>query len=326
MATQAAVYDALLQKHGRQIAEAFRRAVRGAARNINFEALSNAIVARDNSLISDLLGLSQERLFPLLEAIRNAFNGSGMSVERMTPQSASFNFDGRHPRAEQWVAENAARLVQNITDEAMEMVRVVLDDGLISGRSTKAVARDLVGRGRNLTGGAIGLTSQQTEATIRARQQLEDLDSAYFRRQLRDRRFDKTIRKAIKEGKPLTASQIDRIIGRYRERQEGHRALGIAQNKTRGAVSAGRDEGFRQVLDRPGVMEVTKRWVWNDGGQQNPRIDHKRLAQAPARPIDQPFIMDDGTVMAHPHDPAAGPKHTMFCHCTGVYRVIMEID
>lgn len=326
MATQAAVYEALLQKHGRQIAEAFRRAVRGAARNVNIEDLSNAIAARDNSLISDLLGLSQDRLFPLLEAIRNAFNGSGMSVEKMTPQAASFNFDGRLPRAEQLIAEAAARLVQNITSEQMEMVREVLADGLIRGRSSKAVARDLVGRGRQLTGGAIGLTKQQAQAAIRARDELEDLSSDYFRRKLRDKRFDKTVRKAIKEGRPLTASQIERIVGRYRDRLEGHRALGIAQNETRGAVSAGRDEGFRQVLDRPGVVEVTKRWVWNDGGQQNPRLDHQRLAKAPARPFDQNFVMEDGTVMAHPHDPNAGAKHTMWCRCTGVYRVIMEVD
>ena len=326
MATQSAVYDALLEKHGRQIAEAFRRAVRGAARNVNIEELSNAIAARDNSLISDLLGLSQDRLFPLLEAIRNAFNGSGMSVEKMTPQAASFNFDGRLPRAEQLIAEAAARLVQNITSEQMEMVREVLADGLIRGRSSKAVARDLVGRGRQLTGGAIGLTRQQAQAAIRARDELEDLSSDYFRRKLRDRRFDKTVRKAIKEDKPLSATQIERIVGRYRDRMEGHRALGIAQNETRGALSAGRDEGFRQALDRPGVEAVTKRWVWNDAGQQNPRIDHQRLSQAPARPFDQDFVMEDGTTMSHPHDPEAGPEHTMFCRCTAVYRVIMETD
>ena len=124
-----------------------------------------------------------------------------------------------------------------------------------AGQEFAEAAREAEARARKgaSKGGIIGLTERQAGYVVNARRQLEELDAGYFERKLRDRRFDRTVAKAIREGKPLAQSDIDRIVGRYSDRLLFYRGETIARTEGLTALNAGRHEGIQQLAERAGL-------------------------------------------------------------------------
>ncbi len=110
------------------------------------------------------------------------------------------------------------------------MVREVVAAKVELAVNPRTTALDLVGRVNRATGqregGFVGLTTKQAQWVLNAEAQLRNLDPAYFQRELRDKRFDRRIMKAIREGKPLSAADIATITARYRARLLDHRGRG----------------------------------------------------------------------------------------------------
>ena len=325
-AQQREIFARLLKEHGRKIAMAFAMAVRNSANGASIPNLSAAIEANDIGLIVTILRLDKSGLSPVTEAMRQAYISGGLTAADIVAARGVWGFDGSSPRAEAWLSKRAGLFVQGIEDDTLAMLRMVLIDGSERGLSADKVARSIVGRSENgvRVGGFLGLTEQMTDYATRARDELGDLSNAYFRRELRDRRFDKTIRAAIKAGKPLTAAQVERIVGGYRERMLGYRGRQIGRNEAHTAAAAAQYEGFRQLIDAGKIETVTKRWQWNAGGQKEPRLQHQAMAQAPARNFDQAFNFPDGVAMQYPHDPVGGAKHSLNCRCVAIYRPIVK--
>ena len=325
--TQRRLYEALLKRFEKDVAEAFMTAISQARASVNMRDLARAIDAGDFARALQMLQLDQARLFVLTEAVRQAYIAGGQSVAQVLPGAVGiFAFDGSQPRAAAWISQHGGDLVQGIAADTQDMLQAVLRDGVDTGRSGAAVARDITGKAHPATGrregGFLGLTTQQTDAAIRARAQLTALDASYFDRKLRDRRFDPMVRKAIASGTPLSAADIETITMRYRDRMAGYRGRMIARNEAHTALSMGQREGFQQIIDAGRVQGVLKRWQWNDAGQ-DAREDHRAMSSMPAIPFDRPFTMGDGTQMQGPHDPAGGAKHSIGCRCIAVYRVIV---
>jgi hypothetical protein len=329
--TQRDLFLTLAERYGRDIAAAWDVAIAQARGGVDMAALAAAIDAREYERALDLLRIDQAQMFALTEAMRAAYVGGGVSVAQILPGAVGvFAFDGRHRRAEAWIAERAGTLVQAITDDTLPMLREVVRDGVERGQSGATVARSITGRMSAATGrregGFLGLTTQQTTAAVRARAELAALDANYFTRELRDRRYDGLVRRAIADGKPLSEADIARITGRYRDRMLGYRGRMIARNEAHTALAAGQAEGMQQLIDSGRVQTVLKRWQWNRGGQKEPREEHMAMASMPAIPFDRPFTFPDGVQMQHPHDPAGGAKHSIGCRCTVFYRPVLPLD
>lgn len=217
-------------------------------------------------------------------------------------------------------------MIQGIVSETRENIRTVLDAGLTEGRNPRQTALEIAGRldkatGKR-TGGIIGLTSGQTDAVIRARGELANLDANYFTRARRDARFDPMVRKAIGQGKPLSVEEIDRITGRYKDRLLAYRAEVIARTETLGALSASREEGMRQLIEAGKVdaQDVTK--IWRATGDARTRDTHQELdGQAVA--WGEAFTSPSGARLLYPHDKSLGapPKEIIQCRCFWETRI-----
>jgi hypothetical protein len=109
------------------------------------------------------------------------------------------------------------------------------------------------------------------------------------------------VRKAIADGKPLSAADIDKITGRYRDKMAKYRGEVIARTEAASALAQGQREGFQQALDSGRVAGVTKAWNHNSANQ-NEREDHVYMSMQPAIPIDRKFVLPDGTEMDVPHE------------------------
>lgn len=319
--------EALLKTYDPLIRKAFAAAIQAARGSVDQAALIAALEARDIERAVQLLRLNQAVLFPLTDAVRSAYVAGADLVAPVLPVAiaGAFAFDGLHPRAERWIAEKGATLVQGIVEDSLNATRTALISGLQEGRGTRTVARDITGTMINgqRRGGILGLTSEQTDYAISARSELQALDGNYFTRKLRDKRFDGRVRKAIKEGKPLSQADVDMITGRYKDRMLAHRGRLIAQNETFTAQAAGRSEAMRQVLDRADVEAVNLRWQHSP--QRNGRPDHIEM-DGKITSLGEDFVLPDGTLMAHPHDPRGGAKNSLGCKCVAIYRVRLVRD
>jgi hypothetical protein len=316
---QRQLYDSLVERFGRGIADAFADAVQTHAASIPLADLVAAIEAGDLRALEALLRFPQGALFPLSEAMRTAFVGGGLAAS--TALGARFGFDGRNYRAEAWMRDNGGALIEGIQADTLQMVRQVMDNRLVTGESGAKTARSIVGTFNRATGrregGFLGLTSQQTDWVINARNDLGNLDERYFTRALRDKRYDPMVRKAIKDRKPLAQADVDKILTRYKDRLLKYRGDVIARTEAHRATSAGTYEGMMQAKEQG--LNVTIRWV--HGFSREPRLDHLSAAQAPSRPIGVPFTMADGTQLLYPHDPKAPARHVVGCKCSAFYRV-----
>lgn len=162
----------------------------------------------------------------------------------------------------------------------------------------------------------MGLTSGQTDAVIRARRELLDLDPNYFSRKRRDARFDGIVSRAIKDGKPLSKADVDRITGRYKDRLLNYRGEVIARTETLAALQAGKSEGFEQLIDAGKVRadQVTK--TWRATGDGRTRDSHAAM-NGQAVKLREAFTTPDGYKMMHPHDNSLGApaSETIQCRC-----------
>jgi hypothetical protein len=313
---QRAIYDALVAKGEQDIADAFLQAA--GSLDVSFADLVAAIEAGDFLTIERLITPSAATLFPIAEAMRQTFIAGGLSALRIV--GGTFGFDGRNPRATAFIDRQGGALIQQIQDDQRQAVRIVLNE--TQGEGAAAIGRKIVGTVNPATkrreGGIVGLTAQQTQWAMNAQRELEQLDPAYFQRKQRDLRFDRTVRKAIRDGKPLSQADIDRITNRYRDKLLKQRGLVIGATEANKAATAGQWEAFSQLRDQG--TRVTKRW--QHGFSREPRMDHVALGFAPARPFDQPFIMGDGTPLMYPHEEGAPAEHVINCKCSVIYRIV----
>lgn len=253
---------------------------------------------------------------------------SGLKIrDPFTGSRVVLGFDGRALRAEQWAAQASSRLITEIVDDQMQMAREVIRAGIEAGRNPRQVALDLVGRIDRVTGkrsgGFIGLTSQQAQWVMNAEKQLRDLDAGYFSRGRRDKRYDRLVMRAIKDGKPLAEADIRQITQRYRDRLLNLRGETIARTEALNALRAGRHEGYQQLIDSGNVRadQVTVTWSATMDGRT--RDSHQALNGQKIR-FGQMFTSPlTGARMEYPGDTthSAPPEETIQCRCYAEYSI-----
>ena len=161
---------------------------------------------------------------------------------------------------------------------------------------------------------ALGLNSQQTQAVMNYRSHLERRSSQALKRQLRDKRFDSSVRRSINGTRVLTPAQIDRMVLRYTERSLIARAKMIAITETTRAIHEGLDESFNQAISDGFLIPsgITHEWVIRHDGKA--RHSHNGMDKQ-KRTHGNPFISDNGVELRYPGDSRAPANETANCRC-----------
>lgn len=226
-------------------------------------------------------------------------------------------FDIENERAIRAAERNKLELVRGLTEETRETAHRVIYDGQRAHLNPRTIARDL----RD----SITLTPHQAQHVANMRRSLESGDYGdVLGRQLRDRRYDKILRRAAKDGTALTEKQIDKMVERYRLNYIGHRAETIARTESARNVHAGLEEAGRQAIERGDVEadQLVKEWI-HAGRGENSREDHVDMDGTQVKFADL-FELPDGTRMKYPGDPAGGAKHVANCRCT--YATTLDVS
>lgn len=306
----------LLAKHDKAIQRAFEEAIKQRRESINLRALADAIEARDLGRAVEIAGISRADMFPFDQAVREAYLDGGRTVTEAAPAfTARVALDGNAPRAVEWAQVHVGGLITEIVDDQREAIRQIIAAQVEAGINPRKAAIGLRSQ--------IGLTTQQAGYAANARRQLELLDGAYFTRELRDRRFDALVRRAIADGKPLSQVDIDRIVGRYSDRLLKHRSEVITRTESITALRAGRDEGLRQSIEAGAINPETLTRVWDATMDKRTRMEHAIADGQKVKGIDEPFVLADGSRLMYPGDSSLGASggQTINCRCIQQYVV-----
>jgi hypothetical protein len=200
-------------------------------------------------------------------------------------------FDVLNPNTVEGIRQLDTKVIQTLKDDAREVVRAIVENGLRDGAGARAIARDLRA--------SIGLAPTQAAAVARYREGLENGDRG-LHRALRDRRFDRS---------ELTPAKIDTMVDAYRRRFVAFNAETNARTASIDAMKLGHrlsweDAGAKGIVK----LELLQK-TWRGVMDSRERESHRAM-EGKTVPFDQPF--GNGQMI---------PGETEFnCRCVAIYR------
>jgi hypothetical protein len=250
--------------------------------------------------------------FYLVNTLNNAINDGGNYFWEEVPKEAKetnyFAYLLFSYLTVNQVTNYQYNLAQTIKNNTLEGLRQKLYASYVPNINYTRLAREL----RN----TIGLTAKQELAVRNYENNLRNLNRDALRRALRDKRFDPSILRSIKNGTPLTDEQINNMVNRYRERMINHRALTLARTEAYRAVSLGQYTAGIQALDAGAVDGNKVRRFWVHMHDLRVRDAHRAVPgmNPEGVPLDGYFQTPLG-LMRYPRDPAGVPENVYNCRC-----------
>ena len=312
-----------------RLRDAFIAAVEDLRNGADLAAIVAALERGDIQGAITAMHLDSAAFADLDNALADAFKAGGnVTVNGLPTVTTSngtrlvFRFDARNPRAEQWLRTYSSELVTAIIEDQREAIRAALEDGQKRGINPRQTALDIVGRydaqAKKRVGGVIGLTSAQEEYATNALAELLSGDPerlrSYLGRELRDRRYDAIALKAIRDEKPVSATDAARMQQRYKDRLLKLRGDTIARTETLTALHQGQHEALEQIAAKGNLPRSAVSRIWRDAGDSRVRHTHAAMS-GQKRSIDQPFQSPSGALLRFPGDPRAPASETVNCRC-----------
>lgn len=337
MPTRAAMerlYLALLDKHGQAIADAFFAAIDDLKSAAEVQRVITALEAGDIQAAIDALHLDAAAYDRMLDAVAQAYADGGENAVTQLPKRAPdgtaliIRFHARNRRAEEQLRQTGAELVTRVLDDQRTAIRNHLIAGMERGENPRTTALSIVGRVNRASGkrvgGVLGLTDAQAGFVRSARLELSSGDPAaianYFSRTRRDKRFDRTIARAMRDGEPVPAETIGKALVAYERRLLQLRGETIGRKEAMTALQAAKFEAHIQAVEQGAIPENAIRRTWRDSGLPNVRHTHTRL-DGQTVGLREPFVSVSGARLMYPGDPAAPASEIIGCRCDVQYRV-----
>lgn len=295
------------------------------------EDMVEAIENNDIEALYQASGFTPALLNPIIKKIEEIYEQTASITVGSWPKRLNAVFNIRNERVENDLRDFSSNFITNITDEAKEVIRFELSEGMARGVNPRETALNIVGRVNPVTkkreGGVIGLSSNQVKWVANARKYLENLDEKYFTLGLRDKRFDSIVRKAIESGKKLTKDEISKLITAYEKKALKYRGDAIARTETMQAINRGEYVSIRQGIEEGYIKENQVRKWWDDTGDGRTRLTHVGLGNKYSKKnmigFNEPFVSASGSQLLYPGDKSLGAslREIIHCRCKAQYKI-----
>lgn len=306
----------LLDQEELRIATIFRTAVADLQDEIDLDELADLIEqGRHDEAI--------ERLTHAAERLGTETNISFMTAGQSAAEFLSRAGVGRivfnvvNTLAVAAMQANRLDLVREFTAEQRRATQTAILSGIEEGIGPRAQARNF----RQ----SIGLTERQWAAVSNYRRALTAVgtnDRAVadaLSRDLRDKRFDRTVRAAVARQRPIPTAKIERMVERYTQRFLKYRSEVIGRTEALRAVHQGNEEAYRQAIES-GVLDPDRlRRTWETRLDGRERDTHLMLNGQEKR-WGEPWITRHGAIR-YPGDPEAPAVETIQCRCALATRI-----
>lgn len=325
--TQQQLFRELAEKFGLEVALAFREAVNNLRSGVEFQKLKLAIEQGNLQAAMDALHIDRAAYQALDAKITEAFIAGGQGAVASMPAvvSIGFRFDPGNQRAASWIRQFSSNLITGLVDGERQQARDFLADGMARGAHPRSVGLELVGRISRATGnregGLIGLSAPQRTYVQAARIELASADPKllkhYLTRTRRDRRYDRAVLKAIREGKAINRDTASLMATRYSARLIQLRGEVIARTEGLPAIRAAKHEAYQQLVDDGRIVEadIERGWHTTQDGRQ--RDSHDAMGGQTVRGLSLPFQSPSGALLMFPGDTSlgAGTDEIVACRC-----------
>lgn len=231
--------------------------------------------------------------------------------QRLTLRKAeiALAFDPSDDVAADLMRENKLRLITGLTQQTRSVVRNALVTGLQRGLNTEQLARSFEQ--------VVGLSPQQHQHVQSYRDVLERGQTANaLDRELRDRRFDRTLDRAAEADDVfdvLTPDKIDRMVDAYATRAQRARAETIAITEGHRVAVEARDLALQQGMEATGLSRNLCGKEWNAVSDGRTRDSHAER-DGMRRRLDEDFAPGIGK----PGE--GGAKEATNCRCVLTYE------
>lgn len=192
------------------------------------------------------------------DALRQVYAAAAGVAAKELPASIGtpLAFDLLNTESVAFIQNYGFNLIQQVSQSVRDAVRQVVDRAFREGGHPYVQAREI----RNF----IGLTANQQAAVANYRWALENGDRIALDRALRDRRFDPSVARAIRDSSRLPQWRIDQMVERYRQRMLLRRAQTVARTESLRASNMGQQTLWHQAVQQGLMSQQTKR-RWHTG-------------------------------------------------------------
>ena len=309
--------ESLLARESARVRRAFRRFLDDVRSD---DVRRQVRLALERRGVEDALQVIDAHVVRLGGVVTQVFQNAAAAeapalVRQLGRAHIAVTFDPTYPRAAELMRRNRLEFVREFTRGQRQTTRAALVEALQIGAGPIQTAR--------IFRDSIGLTEVQRGAVANYRRLLEDGDSAALARDLRDRRFDPSVARAIADEEPLGAEKISRMVDQYRNRYLQYRAETIARTETLRTIAEARREALEQVLEQVGLPRGTTKRTWRATQDARTRDTHAEMDEQ-VRGMDEPFESPSGVLLMFPGDPGAPPEEVINCRCTETYSIEEE--
>lgn len=268
------------------------------------DVLDRHVISYSNTIAQEFNSSAQDEIRGLVSAeFLNRLRGE-----------IGISFDPTHPRAVALIRAHRLEFIQQFTNQQRAAVRQAIARAFGTGQGITPMA--------NAFRNAIGLTQQQEAMVASYQNLLEEGSRRALDRTLRDRRYDRTVERIADENDVLDASQITRMVDRYRENMIAHRAKTIARTESLRILSEARQEALQQITEEVGIQGYRVARTWNATKDARTRDSHTAMDGQTVIGIDEPFLTPDGEYLMYPGDPNASPGEVINCRCVVTHDIL----
>lgn len=314
------------------VRKGFQESIDNLKSELILSEVTKALRGEDVEKALKALHIDSAAFTPYKSAITTAYNGGGDIAAKKIPKLSDnsgnlivVRFDAANRNAEREIANIAGDRITFVTTDTIQAARAIVLDGYAKGYGPAAIALDLAGRldrrtGRRV-GGVLGMSEPQAKAALNLRNRLLSGDPSEMRKvfsmELRDKRFDGMIKKAIESGSKLSVADVNRMYGRYVDASILLRSNNVARTETGRAVHAAAHTAFRQGLNKTNYIDSDISRTWRATADKRTRHSHEEMDGQTVYGLNTPFLTPSGQRLLHPLDPSlgAGPEEIINCRC-----------
>lgn len=234
-------------------------------------------------------------------------DGSGEGDAEVT-----VDFDAPNQNAVDTLTLQLLSRIREISDQQRAAILSALQSGTAAGQNPIAMARAFRG--------SIGLTDYQMQFVNSYRAALQSIGTqdqnpgSVLDRELRDKRYDSTINRAISASRPLTSDQIDAMVQRYTDSFVAYRADVIARTEALRAVHEAEHAVWKAAIDSGDIDPDSILQTWVTAHDDRVRDSHAEM-DGQTQPWDTAFISGLGNKLMYPGDGSAPAEDVINCRC-----------
>ena len=325
--------DELTSQWEPELRRAFLKSVRDIKDRAEIARIVQLLEQGRTDDVLDALGINAAAFQAVDETLEDLFRQGGATFARAIPSVTKIVFDARNRQAEEWIRTRSSSLITEIVDSQRATVRAHLDEGLQRGDNPRKTALDLVGTidpvSRRREGGVIGMTTGQRKWNSDYSLEIASADPAKLRkamrRKLHDKRFNRAIEKAIRDGKAIPLETQAKMRASYSNRTLKYRGDVVSRTETIQSLQAAQYHAYKQAIDAGELSADQVSKIWDSAGDARVRNSHAVLDND-RMPFNEPFLTIHGSKLMFPGDISMGARKRDIIQCRCIVRYEVDFE